>query len=105
METLFFSYSGGKPHNFAKSFALVGVLGSGNLEILLEPVALGGKTTIAVTTAVRGFGAIWQAVCDDFFAKHQLADVHITIQDAGATPAIVALRLDQAVEDIMPTKA
>jgi malonate decarboxylase delta subunit len=35
----------------------------------------------------------------DFFARHQLADVRISINDNGATPAIVALRLDQAVEE------
>ena len=35
----------------------------------------------------------------DFFARHPLADVRISVNDNGATPAIVSLRLDQAVEE------
>ncbi len=35
----------------------------------------------------------------DFFARHPLADVRISINDIGATPAIVSLRLDQAVAE------
>jgi malonate decarboxylase delta subunit len=42
---------------------------------------------------------VWEAVVADFFARHRLADVRISINDNGATPAIVALRLDQAVEE------
>ena len=38
---------------------------------------------------------------DDFFARHKLADVRISINDVGATPAVVSLRLDQAVESFL----
>jgi len=37
-------------------------------------------------------------VLGDFFERHSLSHVRISINDAGATPAIVTLRLDQAVE-------
>jgi malonate decarboxylase delta subunit len=37
-------------------------------------------------------------VLDDFFARHPLANVRISINDVGATPAVVSLRLDQAIE-------
>ena len=85
---------------------IVGVVASGNLEVLIEPAALQGACTIDIDTAANGFGAVWEAVVADFFSRHPLADVRISINDNGATPAIVGLRLDQAVEEfaaIAPT--
>jgi malonate decarboxylase delta subunit len=61
--------------------AHVGVVGSGDLEVLLEP----------------GFRDTWKAVLDRFFAKYD-GVVRIQINDAGATPGSVLLRLEQAVE-------
>lgn len=78
---------------------LVGVVGSGNLEVMLEP-APGADCEIAVDTSARGFGDIWQAVIDDFQSRHGLAGVRVSIHDMGATPAVVSLRLDQAVAEL-----
>jgi len=39
-------------------------------------------------------------VVRDFHQRWQLADVHVSINDMGATPAVVSLRLDQAAESI-----
>ena len=96
MENLKYRFDGGKPTQGVT--AIVGVLGSGNLEVLVEPAALGGACEIEVSTAARGFGTIWQAVTKDFFARHRTGDIRISVNDAGATPAIVSLRLDQAIE-------
>jgi malonate decarboxylase delta subunit len=98
LETLDFFYSAGRP---AGSFApiLVGVVGSGNLEVLLEPLA-GSRCVVHIATSARGFGPIWQAVLDDFHARHPLSGIRISINDMGATPAVVGLRLDQAVAEI-----
>jgi malonate decarboxylase delta subunit len=79
---------------------LVGVVGSGNLEVLIEPAHLNGACEIEVRTAAVGFGATWEAVMADFHARWQLADARISINDMGATPAVVGLRLDQAVESV-----
>ena len=98
METLQFAYRNGRPVAGSPSATLTGVVGSGNLEVLVEPADLGGACRIEILTAAVGFGSIWQAVLDDFFARHPLADVRISINDVGATPAVVSLRLDQAVE-------
>jgi malonate decarboxylase delta subunit len=46
---------------------------------------------------VNGFGSGWKAVLDRFFSKYDGA-VRIDINDAGATPGNVMLRLEQAVE-------
>src|SRR5215218_5043970 len=96
--TLDFSFAGGQP---AGAFppVLVGVVGSGNLEVMLEPAG-GNDCAVHVETSARGFGTIWQAVMDDFHARHPLAGVRISINDMGATPAVVGLRLDQAVAEI-----
>jgi malonate decarboxylase delta subunit len=74
----------------------VGVVGSGNLEVLMEP-SPDRRSHVVVTTSVDGFGAIWQAVIDRFFAGFDAA-VAVEINDFGATPGMVALRLAQAVE-------
>jgi malonate decarboxylase delta subunit len=80
---------------------LVGVVGSGNLEVLVEP-ASSGDCAIHVETSARGFGAIWAAVARDFHQRHGLAGVRVSVNDMGATPAVVSLRLDQAVSEIKP---
>src|SRR3954464_1793549 len=96
METLQFEYRNGRPVAGSPSATLTGVVGSGNLEVLVEPAELGGACPIEILTPAGGLGPIWQAVLDDFFARHPLADVRISINDVGATPAVVSLRLDQA---------
>ena len=98
LEALEFAFTGRRPVGvFAP--VLVGVVGSGNLEVLLEAAA-GGHCSVRVETSARGFGAIWQAVLDDFHERHPLAGVRISINDMGATPAVVSLRLDQAVAEL-----
>ncbi|KIL96710.1 Malonate decarboxylase delta subunit [Paramagnetospirillum magnetotacticum MS-1] len=101
METLNFEYRGGKPVAGSTPSTLVGVVGSGNLEVLVERQDLAGACKVEVLTAATGFGPIWQAVMDDFFDRHPLADIRISINDVGATPAVVSLRLDQAVESFL----
>ena len=97
MEHLQFRFDGGKPVSAAAP-RVVGVVASGNLEVLVEHVALDGGCEVDVDTAVNGFGAIWQEVVRDFFERHRHGDVRLSINDAGATPATVSLRLDQAIE-------
>ena len=87
-----------RPGPFAP--VLVGVVGSGNLEVLIEPRRAGGACSIEVRPSARGFGAIWEAVLRDFHARHPLAGVAISINDMGATPAVVSLRLDQAAAQL-----
>jgi malonate decarboxylase delta subunit len=74
----------------------VGVVGSGDLEVLLEP-AEGDVARVFIRTSVDGFRDTWKAVLDRFFANYDGA-ARIQINDAGATPGIVQLRLEQAVE-------
>ena len=99
METLRFTFDGGRPlPPFAPT--LVGVVASGNLEVLLEPSALAG-CRVDIDTSAQGFGAVWEAVLRDFHERHALAGLSVAIHDMGATPAVVSLRLDQAVSGIL----
>ncbi|MDY7580102.1 malonate decarboxylase acyl carrier protein [Herbaspirillum sp. RTI4] len=103
METLHYRFEHGS-RRLPAAPELVGVVGSGNLEVLIEPAALSGACKIDINTAARGFGAIWEAVMHDFHQRWQLTDVSISINDMGATPAVVSLRLDQAVEAMLEKK-
>jgi malonate decarboxylase delta subunit len=76
--------------------AHVGVVGSGDLEVLLEPTDRDGATVL-IRTSVDGFRDTWKAVLDRFFSRYD-GKVRIQINDAGATPGSVLLRLEQAVE-------
>ena len=100
METLIYRFENGSrtlPH----AAQVVGVVGSGNLEVLIESTPHQGACSIEIKTAATGFGATWQAVMTDFHARGQLRDARIAINDMGATPAVVSLRLDQAVESAL----
>ena len=98
MEQLRFDFAGTRAASNPSGHALVGVVASGNLEVMIEPAALNGRMQVTVNTAARGFEKTWRAVLGDFNARHPLGNVVISINDVGATPAVVSLRLDQAVE-------
>ena len=102
LETLAFAFPGSKP---AGAFApiLVGVVGSGNLEVLLEP-APEAATRFHVETSARGFGAVWEAVLRDFHRRHDYSGLRVSINDMGATPAVVSLRLSQGAAEIAQVK-
>jgi malonate decarboxylase delta subunit len=95
MESLDYSFSGTRR---AQAFVpvLVGVVGSGNLEVLVESAAA-PHSRFHVETSARGFGPIWEAVLRDFQERHDFQGLLVSINDMGATPAVVSLRLDQAV--------
>jgi malonate decarboxylase delta subunit len=80
----------------APNRAHVGVVGSGDLEVLLEPID-STSASVRIRTSVDGFEDTWKAVLDRFFGQYDAA-VHIEINDAGATPGAVFLRLQQAAE-------
>ncbi|WP_096203170.1 malonate decarboxylase subunit delta [Bacillus sp. FJAT-45350] len=93
MEKLSFQYKATKT---LSRQAYVGVVGSGDLEILLEPLE-DQQTEVLVRTSVNGFQEIWEAVLERFFATNDFA-AKVEINDFGATPGVVSLRLAQAVE-------
>jgi malonate decarboxylase delta subunit len=93
LESLTFEYPA---ENVVTRRAHVGVVGSGDLEVLLEP-SDDGRAHVTVRTSVGGYGATWKHVFDRFFSRYRGAAA-IEINDFGATPGMVSLRLQQALE-------
>lgn len=91
METLQLSFPGSCP---VARRAHAGVVASGDLEVLLSPAE---TTTVTIRTSVDGFGPVWRATLERFFDRHPVA-VRVEINDTGATPGVVTLRLAQALE-------
>ncbi len=77
---------------------LVGVVGSGDLEVLVEPHD--DLILIQICTSVDGMGSIWQALMQRLFSSGTLPGMRIDINDFGATPGVVRLRLEQALEEL-----
>ena len=95
MERLHFEFPAGQP---AASRTVTGVVASGDLEVLLEPRS-GAVTTIAVQTSVDGYGATWKALLERVFADDTLPAASIDINDNGATPGVVRMRIEHAFEE------
>ena len=72
-----------------------GVVGSGNLEVIVEKA---DTTTFEVITLVDNYKDIWKSVIDSFVAESNPAGLKFTLNDNGATPFTVSLRLRQAFE-------
>lgn len=97
METLRFDLAAPRPAAGARKLALVGVVASGNLEVLIERREVSERCLIEINTAAHGFKSLWEAVTADFVAHHAAGGLRISINDGGARPGTVALRLAQGV--------
>src|SRR5512133_2914072 len=87
-------------HLSRRAPVLVGVVASGNLEVLVEP-GRAGRCHVEIATSADGFREIWEGLLRDFAARRAVAGLSLSVNDAGATPAVVTLRLDQAVEEFL----
>lgn len=96
MEKIFYEYPAGAP---AKQRVLTGVVGSGDLEVLLEPHSA-GVTAVSVSTSVEGMSKVWEALLTRILTAALLPAVRIEINDFGATPGVVRLRIEQAFEEL-----
>jgi len=96
MEILDFSYPATAT---VQNRILVGVVGSGDLEVLMEPSPT-GNTTVRVTTSVDGCQLIWQTLLERYFGASNSPALTVEINDFGATPGVVGMRIAQALEDL-----
>jgi malonate decarboxylase delta subunit len=101
MERLAFDLDSAAAVTTRRPPVLVGAVASGNLEVLVEPGAPPDLCHVEVATSVRGFAAIWEAVLREFSTRHAVGGLALSVNDAGATPAVVSLRLAQAVEEYL----
>ena len=93
MEKLIYTFSAERPIN---KRAHIGVVGSGDLEILLEPIE-GTETKVEVRTGITGYADTWQKVVERFITQQNIL-ASVKINDFGATPGVVSIRLAQAAE-------
>jgi malonate decarboxylase delta subunit len=105
MEKLTFQFETNRAAAGSRKQALVGVVASGNLEVLLERSLPPGQCSIEIATAAHGFGEVWQAVLADFVARRAAGGLKISINDGGARPDTVSLRLAQGVRTIEENEA
>jgi len=75
--------------------AIIGVVASGNLEVLMERVLPGEQCEVDVATPVKGYDDTWKAVVADFVERASPGGLRISINDGGARPDVVHLRLMQ----------
>jgi malonate decarboxylase delta subunit len=97
MEDLSFRHPVRARASGARRSAIVGVVASGNLEVLVERVLPDAECAVHIRTAVMGFGEVWSAVIDDFVGRYSTGGLQFSINDGGARPDTVSLRLAQAV--------
>ncbi|SDI42926.1 malonate decarboxylase subunit delta [Alteribacillus bidgolensis] len=93
MDTLTFEFKTTEP---IQNRAHVGVVGSGDLEILMEPVNE-PYTKVEIRTNIQGFEKMWRLVLERFIQENDIS-AFIKVNDFGATPGVVRLRLEQALE-------
>ena len=77
---------------------VIGVNTSGNLEVLVERMLPGNECMVDVATAVTGFRGLWEAVIQEFFERSSPGGLKFSINDGGARPDTVTLRLLQSVQ-------
>ncbi|MGM4902794.1 malonate decarboxylase acyl carrier protein [Tardiphaga sp. 866_E4_N2_1] len=80
-----------------KRSAIIGVVASGNLEVLVERVLPDAECLVEIKTAAVGFGDAWTAVIADFVERYSPGGLKFSINDGGARPDTVSLRLAQAL--------
>ena len=78
-----------------KDQAIIGVVASGNLEVLLERVLPDRHCEVDIATPVKGYDDTWKAVVAEFVERSSPGGLRISINDGGARPDTVYLRLMQ----------
>lgn len=96
MEDLSFRHRARQRAGGTKRMAIIGVVASGNLEVLAERVLPDSDCLVEIKTAAEGFGEVWDAVIADFVERHSPGGLKFSINDGGARPDTVSLRLAQA---------
>lgn len=84
----------------AKSWALAGVVGSGNLEVLVEPSDRPDAVSYQVETSIPGFKSAWLAALKDMADHTAMGGCKVTIHDQGGDPVVIKLRIRQAMSQL-----
>jgi malonate decarboxylase delta subunit len=96
MEDLSFHHKVQQRPRGTKKMGIIGVVASGNLEVLVERILPDTECRLEIRTAAEGFGEVWNAVVADFVERHSPGGLKFSINDGGGRPDTVSLRLAQA---------
>ena len=94
-----FEFKADHPKDFPLEFLHHGVVGSGDIEILIEREALQGSVRIKVLTPISGYEEVWRRVLSRFVKDTHIGNASIEINDCNATPVVGSLRLRQALAE------
>jgi malonate decarboxylase delta subunit len=97
MEHLNYRHKMTRQASGTQTSAVVGVVASGNLEVLVERALPHHDCEVDIHSQATGFGDVWSAVIADFVSRRAVGGLRFSINDGGARPDTVALRLAQAV--------
>ena len=97
LQHLEFSFSGTPGSAIPCEWFHSGVVGSGDMEVLMTKKEQQGNVTVKVCTPVIGFDKVWEMVLGRFVQESGIGDLVLEINDNNATPFIVSLRLRQAL--------
>jgi len=95
MQTLKFRHMAKRRLSGKKDQAIIGVVASGNLEVLLERVLPEAACEVDIATPLSGYDETWKAVVAEFVDRSSPGGLRISINDGGARPDTVYLRLMQ----------
>ena len=100
LHELNFEFKAENPTDFATDFVHFGVVGSGDMEVIMEQKELDGSVQVKIVTPVTGYEEVWQRVFERFVNETGVANASFEINDNNATPVVVSLRLRQALAEI-----
>jgi malonate decarboxylase delta subunit len=94
-----FEFKAENPTDFPEEFVHFGVVGSGDMEVIVEHKDLGGAVRAKIVTPVTGYDEVWRRVLERFVNDTGVANASLEINDNNATPVVVSLRLRQALSE------
>jgi malonate decarboxylase delta subunit len=95
MEILKFRHMAKRRLSGTRGQAIIGVVASGNLEVLLERALPEAACEVEIATPLTGYADTWEAVVAEFVERSSPGGLRISINDGGARPDTVYLRLMQ----------
>lgn len=100
LNELVFELKAENPTDFPEDFSHFGVVGSGDMEVIIEQRDLDGAVRVKIVTPVTGYDEVWCRVLERFVNETGMANASLEINDNNATPVVVSLRLRQALSEI-----
>jgi malonate decarboxylase acyl carrier protein len=101
LHELIFELKAENPKDFSTDFRHFGVVGSGDMEVIIEHQDLGGAVRIKIVSPVTGYTEVWRLVLQRFVDETGIANASLEINDNNATPVVVSLRLRQSLSEIV----